>query len=154
MPRAAPAPLARVPAQGLFVLGALAQYLGSSLAVLLFDVVPAPGLAWLRVISAAAALADKLRSLTEFISQRFPSIPIIFGHAVFDRNDRILISPALPKRNHFITREFAAIGFFENVRTTVVKLTGGRVERQQNVTARFVSGLINRLKNRFDCFVI
>ncbi len=57
MPRAAPAPLAALPAQWLFVLGAVAQYLGSSLAVLLFDVVPAPGLAWLRVISAAAALA-------------------------------------------------------------------------------------------------
>lgn len=56
-PRAAPAPLARVPAQGLFVFGALAQYIGSSFAVLLFEVVPAAGVAWLRVLSAAAALA-------------------------------------------------------------------------------------------------
>jgi inner membrane transporter RhtA len=52
--RAAPG---RFPAQGLFVLGALAQYIGSSFAVLLFAVVPAPGVAWLRVLSAAGALA-------------------------------------------------------------------------------------------------
>jgi inner membrane transporter RhtA len=57
MPDRAPAPLARVPPQGLFVLGALAQYIGSSFAVLLFEVVPAPGVAWLRVVSSAAALA-------------------------------------------------------------------------------------------------
>ncbi len=50
-------PLARVPAQGLFVLGALAQYVGSSFAVLLFAVVPASGVAWLRVLTAAGALA-------------------------------------------------------------------------------------------------
>ncbi len=59
-PATAPPPaaaLARVPAQGLFVLGALAQYIGSSFAVLLFAAVPASGVAWLRVVTAATALA-------------------------------------------------------------------------------------------------
>jgi inner membrane transporter RhtA len=51
------APAGRFPAQGLFILGALAQYVGSSFAVLLFEVVPASGVAWLRVVSAAGALA-------------------------------------------------------------------------------------------------
>lgn len=46
----------RVPPQSLFVLGALSQYLGSALAVLLFVRVPAGGVAWLRVVSAAVAL--------------------------------------------------------------------------------------------------
>jgi len=50
-------PLGRVPAEGLFVAGALAQYVGASLAVLLFAVVPASGVAWLRVLAAAGALA-------------------------------------------------------------------------------------------------
>jgi inner membrane transporter RhtA len=53
---AAAARLARVPPQELFVLGAVAQYVGSSFAVLLFRVVPASGVAWLRVLSAALAL--------------------------------------------------------------------------------------------------
>lgn len=47
----------RIPPQTLFVLGAVSQYLGSALAVLLFDKVPAAGVAWLRVLAAAVALA-------------------------------------------------------------------------------------------------
>jgi inner membrane transporter RhtA len=45
------------PPQLLFITGALSQYVGSALAVLLFDRVPAAGVAWLRVLSAAVALA-------------------------------------------------------------------------------------------------
>ena len=46
----------RIPPQSLFVLGALSQYMGSALAVLLFARVPAGGVAWLRVVAAAVAL--------------------------------------------------------------------------------------------------
>ena len=54
---ARPAPLLRrVPPPSLFILGAVTQYVGSSFAVLLFDQVPAAGVAWLRVLAAAVAL--------------------------------------------------------------------------------------------------
>jgi inner membrane transporter RhtA len=57
MQRAAPAAtIARLPAQSLFILGALSQYVGAALAVLLFASVPAAGVAWLRVLAAAAVL--------------------------------------------------------------------------------------------------
>ena len=57
MPRAKPAaPLDRLPPQMLFVMGALSQYVGAALAVLLFAKVPAAGVAWLRVLSSAAVL--------------------------------------------------------------------------------------------------
>ncbi len=58
MARAAPAaaPLDRLPAQALFVLGAVSQYVGAALAVLLFASVPAAGVAWLRVVAAAVVL--------------------------------------------------------------------------------------------------
>ena len=67
MPRSAPEPATattpappgiadRLPAQALFILGALSQYVGAALAVLLFAVVPAAGVAWLRVVAAAAVL--------------------------------------------------------------------------------------------------
>jgi inner membrane transporter RhtA len=46
----------RVPPQALFVLGAISQYIGSAVAVLLFTSVPAAGLSWLRAASAAVAL--------------------------------------------------------------------------------------------------
>jgi inner membrane transporter RhtA len=47
----------RVPPQMLFALGAVSQYVGSAVAVLLFEVVPAAGVAWLRIAAAAGALA-------------------------------------------------------------------------------------------------
>ncbi|HEY0346375.1 MAG TPA: EamA family transporter [Solirubrobacteraceae bacterium] len=58
MLRAAPttAMIARLPAQSLFILGAISQYVGAALAVLLFASVPAAGVAWLRVVAAAAVL--------------------------------------------------------------------------------------------------
>jgi inner membrane transporter RhtA len=57
MPRPAPdAPLARLPPQALFVLAAISQYVGAALAVLLFAKVPAAGVAWLRVVTAAVVL--------------------------------------------------------------------------------------------------
>jgi len=49
-------PTDRLPPQLLFVLGAISQYLGAALAVLLFASVPAAGVAWLRVVAAAAVL--------------------------------------------------------------------------------------------------
>jgi inner membrane transporter RhtA len=58
-PAPAPAPASvagRLPPQGLFVLGAISQYVGAALAVLLFASVPAAGVAWLRVVAAAAVL--------------------------------------------------------------------------------------------------
>lgn len=45
-----------LPPPSLFVLGAVSQYVGSALAVLLFASVPAAGVAWLRVVAAAAVL--------------------------------------------------------------------------------------------------
>jgi inner membrane transporter RhtA len=58
-PDPAPAPAGltdRLPPQALFVLGAISQYVGAALAVLLFASVPAAGVAWLRVVAAAAVL--------------------------------------------------------------------------------------------------
>ena len=62
MPRSAPATdprgaiTDRLPPQALFVLGGISQYVGAALAVLLFASVPAAGVAWLRVVAAAAVL--------------------------------------------------------------------------------------------------
>ena len=58
MPRRAPVAIAdRLPPQALFILGAISQYVGAALAVLLFESVPAAGVAWLRVVAGGAALA-------------------------------------------------------------------------------------------------
>jgi inner membrane transporter RhtA len=64
MKRPAPAALSdRLPPQALFVLGALSQYVGAALAVLLFAKVPAAGVAWLRVVASAGVLVAWRRPL-------------------------------------------------------------------------------------------
>jgi inner membrane transporter RhtA len=67
-----------LPPQALFVLGAISQYVGAALAVLLFASVPAAGVAWLRVVSSGVVLlawrqpwrtrwtAPRLRLVTAF----------------------------------------------------------------------------------------
>lgn len=50
------AALGRMPPSGLFVLGAVTQYVGAAIAVLLFAVVAAGAVAWLRVLAAAVVL--------------------------------------------------------------------------------------------------
>jgi inner membrane transporter RhtA len=78
-PPAPPVALARIPAQGLFVGGALAQYVGSSFAVLLFAVVPASGVAWLRVVTAAVAVAAWRRPWRARWSARRLGLAAAFG---------------------------------------------------------------------------
>lgn len=76
---AADGPLGRVPAEGLFIAGALAQYVGASLAVLLFAVVPASGVAWLRVLAAGGALAVWRRPWQSHWSARRLGLAACFG---------------------------------------------------------------------------
>lgn len=48
--------LGRVAPEALFIVGAVSQYLGAAIAVTLFDEIDARGVAWLRVVGAAALL--------------------------------------------------------------------------------------------------
>ncbi len=49
--------VARLPPSSFFLISAVFHYLGPSLAVLLFLRVPVPGMAWLRITSAAVVFA-------------------------------------------------------------------------------------------------
>ncbi|HWH11283.1 MAG TPA: EamA family transporter [Solirubrobacteraceae bacterium] len=83
---AATGPLGGIPAEGLFIGGALAQYVGASLAVLLFAVVPASGVAWLRVLAAAGALAIWRRPWQARWSARTLGLAAVFGLALAGMN--------------------------------------------------------------------
>ena len=72
----------RLPPQALFVLGGISQYVGAALAVLLFASVPAAGVAWLRVVAAAAVLVAWRRPWqTRWTAQRL-SLTAAFGIAL------------------------------------------------------------------------
>jgi inner membrane transporter RhtA len=84
MLRTAPATamIARLPAQSLFVIGAISQYVGAALAVLLFASVPAAGVAWLRVVAAAAVLVAWRRPWHTHWSTRRLLLVSAFGAAL------------------------------------------------------------------------
>src|SRR3954451_4022702 len=69
----------RLPAQALFICGAVSQYAGSALAVLLFDRVPASGVAWLRIVSAAVALVAWRRPWRSTWNARRLALVAAFG---------------------------------------------------------------------------
>jgi len=85
--RFAPAAVAaRVPPQALFVLGAISQYVGSAVAVLLFASVPAAGLSWLRAVSAAVALVAWRRPWRTRWTARRLWLVGLFGTALASMN--------------------------------------------------------------------
>ena len=63
-------------------MGAVSQYAGSALAVLLFDRVPAAGVAWLRVVSAAVALVAWRRPWRSAWTPRRLGLVAAFGCAL------------------------------------------------------------------------
>jgi inner membrane transporter RhtA len=69
----------RLPPQLLFAIGAVSQYCGSAFAVLLFEAVPAAGVAWLRVVAAAGALAAWRRPWRSRWSRRSLALVAAFG---------------------------------------------------------------------------
>ena len=84
MLRTAPAgsALDRLPPQALFVLGAISQYVGAALAVLLFASVPAAGVAWLRVVAAAGVLVAWRRPWRTRWTRRRLALVAAFGMAL------------------------------------------------------------------------
>ncbi len=71
-----------MPAQGLFILGAVSQYLGASLAVVLFAHVPVAGVAWLRVLTAALVLVVWRRPWRSPWTGRSAALVAAFGLAL------------------------------------------------------------------------
>ena len=49
-------------------------------------------------------VADQLHAITERPCQRLPAIPIAFGDAIFDRDDRVLPHPLDVQLHHLIGR--------------------------------------------------
>lgn len=71
--------LARVPAPAVFVISAISQYLGASLAVQVFDQVSPSGVAWLRVAVAALCLIVVFRPSIRGWSRRRVVVAVVFG---------------------------------------------------------------------------
>ncbi len=89
--------------------------------------------------------------LAEPVGQQLPAIPVGFGHAVFDRNDRELvgqIGEIVGELRRGQLQAFAGQVVF----AVLVELGGGAVQRQQYVLARHVTGGLDRLHDDLERF--
>ena len=47
-------------------------------------------------------VADQLDAVAERLRQHLPAVPVAFGDAVFDRDDRVLPQPVLVQPDHLL----------------------------------------------------
>src|SRR5260370_27226584 len=83
-------------------------------------------------------VANELNLAPEPVGQQLPSIPVVFGHAVLDADDRVSADPSLVKvdelqrgERHTFARELVV--------PVAVQLAGRDVERERDLVTRFVS---------------
>src|SRR6266702_173936 len=98
-------------------------------------------------------VADEL-DVPELPGEELPAVPVVFGQAVFDRNDRVLRGPRLVKGDHLFRGFFGLVGLLEDVLLLlfVVELAGGRIEGNGDLFARRVARLLDRIQNQFNSF--
>ena len=82
-------------------------------------------------------VADELDLVADVFGEVLPAVPVVFGEAVFDGDDGVLVDPVLPEGGHLFGGEFALVGLLEDVLAglLVVELAGGGVEGDGDVFA-------------------
>ncbi|MDO8210502.1 DMT family transporter [Conexibacter sp. CPCC 206217] len=138
-PTARPAALPwRAPPQLLFVAGALTQYVGAGLAVLLFARVPVVGVAWLRVLVAAVVMAAwarpwKLRGEARWTRRRLLLVAG-FGLALTGMNAAFYLAIDLLPLGTAVALEFAG--------PVAVTALGSRTRRDALALATAACGVL------------
>ena len=96
-------------------------------------------------------VTDDLHRPAEAVGQQLPAVPVAFGHAVLDRDDRELVSQVgqvVGKLGRSQLQPFAG----QMVFAVLVELGSGAVERQQDILARHVTGFFDRLHDDLERF--
>ncbi|MND32218.1 hypothetical protein D3C80_227860 [compost metagenome] len=96
-------------------------------------------------------VADQLNLGADLVGQDLPAFPVVFGHAVFDRDDRILASEFGQVFSHGSRFQRAAFTF-ENVLAILEEFGRGAIEAEEYVFTRLVAGLFDRLDDEVEGF--
>src|SRR6185312_6112728 len=87
----------------------------------------------------------------ELVGENTPAGPVVLGQAVLNRDDGVLPAPFIPEGDHLFAGKLALVALLENVFVLflVVELAGGRVERDGDLLAGLVAGLLDGGENHF-----
>ncbi len=96
-------------------------------------------------------VADQLNLVATFVGQHFPAVPVVFAAAVFDRADRILVSPVGQEVDHRAGIEFFAVDLVDAF-GFVVEFGRGDIQGDLNLFARLVAGFFDRFHDQIERF--
>ena len=94
-------------------------------------------------------VADQLYPLTEPLRQQTPPVPVFLSQPVFDAHDGVLVDPVLPEIDHLRAGQASPFAF-EVIEAIMVERAGCRVEGEETVSARLVSGFFDGGKDDLD----
>ena len=100
-------------------------------------------------------IADELGGLAELVGDHLPAGPIVFGAAVFDRDDRILFLQLRVVGHKFLGALHRLVGLLEDIGflLLVEEFRARDIESDRDVVAHLVAGLFNRLANHAKCVI-
>ena len=88
-------------------------------------------------------VANQLNLVADAIGESLPAVPILFGHAVLNGDDGVLLNQSLPVIDHLSAGKLAALAS-QNILAgfSVVELGGSRIHGEHDVGARLVACLL------------
>ena len=92
-------------------------------------------------------IAHQLNPVAQLFGQHRPTVPVVFGKAVFEGHDGIVIHPLRPIANHVFRSLRRLVGFLEDIFSILIELAGRRIERNRDLLARLVARLLNRFQH-------
>ena len=99
-------------------------------------------------------VADELAAVADLVGEDLPTVPVVFGKAVFNRDDGILANPVGPESRHLRGGLLALVGLLEDVFAgfLVEEFAAGGVEREYDVLTRFVACECDGFEDDVDGF--
>ena len=94
-------------------------------------------------------VTDELAGRTDLVGQRLPAVPVVLGHAVLDREDRVLACEFGEVIGHGFRLERPAFAC-ELVLAVLEEFGRCTVERDMDVVAWLVTGLLDRLHDEIE----
>ncbi len=94
-------------------------------------------------------VTDQLHALAELPGEVLPAGPVVLGHSVLDRHDRVLVAPRPEHVGPVGRRERQALAF-QMVLAVPEELARRAVERERDLLARHVAGLLDGLQDQLD----
>ena len=97
-------------------------------------------------------VADELRGGAELVGEHLPAVPVVFGAAVFDGDDRILLLQTGVVGHELGGGQLALVALLEDVffLLLVEELGGSDVEGEGDVFAELVTGFFDSLGDDFQ----